>query len=518
MHWLLRYPLQRADDLVVGVARWASRATVYRHLHVLETRGLVESVLPKTPGDGKSLYYLSNLGLHVLATSLERSAHELAQRWQANEAGLLHRLSRLPTLLLLQEVVNGLVTGAAEAMTTRGRRPQLVRWTWQRDATYRFQYREQTMRLFADGVVALCIRTKQDNGGMLDQWFGLFLLFTDLDDERLMRLRLERLLCWRESPERWSTDQHMLPVLILARSPRQRDHWQRASESAALKLRLDLPSGALACLPQPKDRQINPWRLAWRTLSTDVPYHLQHLLRPLPSTALPPSLPLEEDEDEAREARATSHASAASASPGTPVRLKRLIVGDLTGRAAGLVQESREEPEVMALRLLRLTPRQWGILRLLLAHPLLSDDELGAFLNLQRKSVRCSLHGLHQLDYLQSILTGVGKRWQLCERGLRLLTTANHLHVRTLAAVSDNEGDGEMSRSEQRGAAWLLRHIRHTAGIYGFFAALARAVSREPEQALCWWVSSGTISDPMPWRPTGPDRSTSDSGSSGTSP
>lgn len=30
--WLLHYPFQRADDLVVGMARWASRATVYRHL------------------------------------------------------------------------------------------------------------------------------------------------------------------------------------------------------------------------------------------------------------------------------------------------------------------------------------------------------------------------------------------------------------------------------------------------------------------------------------------------------
>jgi len=40
-------------------------------------------------------------------------------------------MPRLPTLLVLQ--VNGLVTGAAEAMTTQGRRPQLVRWTWQRD-------------------------------------------------------------------------------------------------------------------------------------------------------------------------------------------------------------------------------------------------------------------------------------------------------------------------------------------------------------------------------------------------
>src|SRR2546421_12409167 len=61
LHWLLRYPLQRADDLVVGVARWASRATVYRHLQGLEERAFVESVLPKTPGAGKRLYHLSNL-------------------------------------------------------------------------------------------------------------------------------------------------------------------------------------------------------------------------------------------------------------------------------------------------------------------------------------------------------------------------------------------------------------------------------------------------------------------------
>ncbi|HEY6410260.1 MAG TPA: hypothetical protein VIY29_22635, partial [Ktedonobacteraceae bacterium] len=52
LQWLLHYPLQRADDLVVGVARWASRATVYRHVQKLESRGLVESVLPKTPGTG----------------------------------------------------------------------------------------------------------------------------------------------------------------------------------------------------------------------------------------------------------------------------------------------------------------------------------------------------------------------------------------------------------------------------------------------------------------------------------
>ena len=290
LHWLLHYPLQRADDLEVGVARWASRATVYRHMQALEAKGLVESVLPKTPGTGKRLYYLSNLGLHLLARHLEKPARKLAQSWQADEAGLLRLLPRLTTLLVLQEEVNGLVTHAADAMATQGRRHRLVRWNCQRDVTHRFLYREQSIRFFADSLIALCIRTQQDDGSVLDKWYGLFMLSTELDDERLMRLRLERLLCWRESPERWSSYQHMLPVLILAKSPRQRDHWQRAVEATSLKLRLEPLAGALACLSRSESTSANPWLLNWRTLSTDVPCHLQDLLRPLPREALPPSL------------------------------------------------------------------------------------------------------------------------------------------------------------------------------------------------------------------------------------
>src|SRR5712692_142331 len=103
LHWLLRYPLQRADDLVVGVARWASRATIYRHMQALEARGLVESVLPKMPGTGKRLFHLSNLGLHLLARHVNRPARKLAQSWQADEAGLLRLLPRMPTLLELQD-------------------------------------------------------------------------------------------------------------------------------------------------------------------------------------------------------------------------------------------------------------------------------------------------------------------------------------------------------------------------------------------------------------------------------
>ena len=487
LHWLLRYPLQRADDLMVGVARWASRATVYRHMHALEASGLLESVLPKTPGTGKRLYHLSNLGLHLLAVHLDSPVRQLARKWQADEVGLLHFLPRLPTLLVLQDVVNGLVDYAADAMTTQGRRPLLVRWNWQREVTHRFLYREQRMRFFADGVIALCVRTQQSESSMQDQWYGLFMLSTELDDERLMRLRLERLLCWRESTERWPSYQYMLPVLILANSQRQRDHWQRAVEATALKLRLDPLAGALACLPLGESTSVNPWLFNWRTLSTDESCHIQDLLKPLPSAAFPPSLWLEKDVDEERNAGSSSSTSAATVSSGTPIRHSRLLVGGLAKRAAQVAQDDMEEREVIALLGLRLTPCQCNILRLLLAHPLLSDEELAALLGIQQKSVRCSLYELHQLRCLEPIPTEAGKRWHLCKHGLRLIAAANHMHIRNIATMSDDGAESETSTVVQRGEAWLLQHIQHTAGIYGFFASLAQTARQESGQALCWW-------------------------------
>jgi predicted transcriptional regulator len=489
LHWLLRYPLQRADDLIVGVARWASRATVYRHVQALEARGLVESVLTKTPGSGKQLYHLSNPGLNLMARHLDTPARALARRWQADDAGLLRLLPRLPTLLLLQEVVSGLVVHAAVAMATLGRRPLLVRWTWQREVTHRFRYREQRMRFIADGAIALCVRTQRSESSTMDQWYGLFLLSTELDDERLMRLRIERLLCWRESPERWSSYQHMVPVLILARSPRQRDHWQRAVEATSLRLRLEPLTGALSCFPQLESASVNPWLLNWRTLATDESCHLQDLLKPLPHAVFPPSLCLEEGEEEPN-ARSPMSASAAPVSSGAPIRLGRLMVGNVTERAAQVSQVAQvelDEREVIALLGLRLNPRQWEILRLLLAHPLLSDEELAAFLNLQRRSVRCLLYELHHLGCLEPIAARVGKRWHFCGRGLCLIAATNRLHISNIATMPDEETERETSVLVQRGEAWLLQRIQHTAGIYGFFARLAQAARLEAGQGLWWW-------------------------------
>ncbi len=487
LHWLLHYPLQRADDLVVGVARWASRATVYRHVHALETHGLIESVLPKTPGTGKRLYHLSNPGLHLLAVHLNTPARELSHMWQADEAGLMRLLPRLQTLLVLQEVINGLVTYAADAMTIQGRRPHVVRWTWQRDVTHHFLYRDRSMRFFADGILAFLIRTQQSGGNVQDQWFGVVLLSTMLDDERLMRLRLERLMCWRESPERWSCYQHMLPVLILAKSERQREHWQRAIGASALKLHLDPLAGAMICLPPSQSTHVNPWLFNWRSLATDVPCHPQEILKVVPHSAFPSSLSLEESEEELDDAHSSSIASACARSTKASARLSHLIVGSLDNRTAQDPLDGREEREVVSLLALRLTSCQWSVLHLLLAHPLLSDEELAAFLGLQRKSARCSLYELHRLGCLEPVVTSAGKRWRLCERALRLVAAADHLHIRTIAVVPDNETDMQTPPIKQRGEAWFLQHIQHTAGIYGFFVSLTLAASMGAGHELCWW-------------------------------
>jgi Fe2+ or Zn2+ uptake regulation protein len=488
LHWLLCYPLQRADDLVVGVARWASRATVYRHIQFIAERGLIESVVPKTPGAGKHLYHLSNLGLSVLANHLNTPARDLARSFQADETGLLPLLPHLPTLLLLQGIVNGLVLHAAGAMTTQGRRPTLVRWTWQRDLLHRFQYREKRMRLFVDGCVALCIRTQQGDGITLDRWYGLLLLSTELDDERVMRLRLERLLCWRESPERWSSYQHMLPVVILARSIRQREHWQRAVESTALSLRVEPLAGALATLPSAERAQVNPWRLNWHTLATEEFCYLQDLLKPLPPVAFPSSLalPTGENEDE-RSPHSFGTSAGLSPTTGPPTRLSRLIRGNLARRAAALPLDQPVGQELIALLGLRLTPGQWCVLSLLLDHPLLSDRDLVALLALQRKSVRNVLYHLHHLGCLAALPTQAGTRWYLSEYGLRLIAAANHFHLRNLAVISGDEAGAGTITLKQRGVDWLVAHLQHTAGIYRFFAALAEAARRVSGHQLCWW-------------------------------
>ena len=483
LSWLLRYPLQRADDLVVGMARWTSRATVYRHLHQLTGYGLIESVVPKTPAEGKRLYHLSNLGLHLLAAHLGTSARTLARDWRVDDAGLMRLLPRLPIVLSVQDMVNGLVTHAAEAVTVQGRRPTLVRWNWQRDLFHRFRFRDQTVRLDVDGAVSLCAETPQADGGLKTSWYGLLLLCTTLDDEQRMQRRLERLLLWRESPERWSVYQHMLPVLVLAQSPRQADHWQQAMTQAIHHLRVAPLVGAITCLSSEEGQQQNPWQRAWRTLSTGTGCHLSDVLAPLSATALPSSL-----QTDGGDSGMNSETDDPRPCHPLPVRLSCLIRGQLTARATTRTGEGQQEPILLPLLSLQLTPMAWQVLSLLLAHPLLSTDELAALLSVQVASVRSTLSALQQPGCITPVATTDGQRWHLCERGFRLVAAANRVPLHAIAIIPDSVPATEAAQTiVQPSVPWLLRHIQHTAGVNGFFARLAQVASQQPGHALCWW-------------------------------
>src|SRR5256884_9995237 len=90
----------------------------------------------------------------------------------------------------------------------------------------------------------------------------------------------------------------MLPVLILAASLRQAEHWQHAVETSALKLHLDPLRRALAFLPELERAHENLWRLPWRTLSTNHLCHLRDRLRRAPPPHFPPFLELAGDQGE----------------------------------------------------------------------------------------------------------------------------------------------------------------------------------------------------------------------------
>ena len=61
------------------------------------------------------------------------------------------------------------------------------------------------------------------------------------------------------------------------------------------------------------------------------------------------------------------------------------------------------------------------------------------------------------------------------------------MHIRNVATMSVDRSESETSTVVQRGEAWLLQRIHHTAEIYSFFALLAQAARQEPKHVLSWW-------------------------------
>jgi hypothetical protein len=107
---------------------------------------------------------------------------------------------------------------------------------------------------------------------------------------------------------------------------------------------------------------------------------------------------------------------------------------------------------------------------------------------LRPSSARIFLTRLAHQGCLKKVSTVTGDRWHLAERGLRLLALASQTDVRNLAEVRDAMSPTAIRAIAQRGLSWLCQHSEHTAGVYGFFARLAR--SGESAQQVRWWETS----------------------------
>ncbi len=478
LQWLARYPLQRLDDLEVALAPWHSRSTISRFLSSLLADGFIETILPGM-AQGKRLYHLSHKGAVWLARS---GGSEDTLHFSTEREKLIRLLPRLPTMLPLQDCVNGLVAGAAGALTRQGRRALLVRWDWQRDYTHTFLYqaRKQPLTVHLDGALALCLRydARYPSEQPQEVWYHLFLLLCLLDDARLMRQRLDRLLRWRESAERWSVYSQMPPVLILATTPRQAERWHLVSEYVIEALHLNQIQGAVACLPSTRDKNYSPWRLNWRTLETNRPCSLHDLLVPQTDVSIPGL------------ARFTLHEPLPESKP-LPVRFSQ--------RPYDLARSStRVSPATdYHLTAFHLTPLHWSILLLLYIHPLLSTGELATFSAWQNDSLEKGLAQLRRLGYIEVKKTlemsprgRASKRWMLAEQGLLLLAAFSHWHILRLARPRVPSG-----LLQQRGLGGLLNQFPHTIGVYDFFARLSALAGH-----LRWWESGMSCARRFYWK------------------
>jgi DNA-binding MarR family transcriptional regulator len=489
--WLLHYPFQRAVDL--SLAAGISIATAYRHLGMVYNAGLIEHVMPPVLGTGTCrLYHLSNLGLQVLAAHEQVEAAELARAWSTDERGLLRLLPRLSSLVTLQECINGLVLNAPEALAYTGHRPE-VRWHWVRDYTHCFLYREKLVRFTADAALLLRVRSKTEDGkSAQEQWYSLFVLLdADIADAGWLKQRLGRLLCFRESAERWPVYQHYPPLLVLVSTPRRREWWQRSALEASATLQAAPLAGAVACVPDTdQSAPFNPWRLSWKTLATLVPCKIQHLLQPLPMEAIPPDL----WEPHVTNTLGPEVMPANDAAPQSTLSRKRdrIIVGHYMDRAkaapGGRVNDGHNEQEERALLGLCLGRRHLELLALIFTYPLLHSREIAALIDLEVSSIERYLGTLYKKGCVVPIGTSRVQHWRLSERGLRFIAAKQHVHIQRIATLEECD-KGTML--VQKGLDDLLRHVEHTSGIYGFFASLAQAATKERTQGhdhrLLWW-------------------------------
>src|SRR5579859_3610958 len=179
--WLLHHPMQRIEDMALGLQ--VSYAIIHRHLALLEQNHLVECLVPAIRvGIKARWFYLSNTGVLAAARQEGADARRLARAWGADERGLLHLLPRFHFLASLQKIVNSLVVYAPTIFAHPGGRRAMLSWTWTRDYRHRFLFHKHPAGCQADAVIVFQRRsqTSQESREPSLPFYGCF-LFLDTD-------------------------------------------------------------------------------------------------------------------------------------------------------------------------------------------------------------------------------------------------------------------------------------------------------------------------------------------------
>jgi DNA-binding MarR family transcriptional regulator len=483
VRWLLRYPLQRVEDIVLALE--VSTNTIYRHLTKLVGEGLVEYVTPSLSVKTTCrLYYLSNAGLLVTAEEEQADARSLARLWDANEQGILRLFPRVPALVRLQNLVNGLVTQAPAMLAHTGGHQVKLTWHWMRDYEHDFLSKGNSLRLSADAVLLLGRKANARGVSGTEHYCALLFLdpgFVGGHDRQLIMQKLEALVRYRRSPERGDGSQPFPPVVVLVQTLRQREIWQQCAAQVATALSATPLIGAIAAVPLQETLDA-VWTLPWQKLAVPAACRLRDLFVPLPREALLPDLFKQRKGEE----------TASSA-----LKKRRILHGDFSRRAKELslafidpVSNNHEqEREVVALLSMLLSQRHLELLDFLYAHPLLDTKELATLLNLQADSVARYLYELRRYGWIEKCDIERGRRWHIADRGLRLIAASHHCLLSHIAESILGESEEMLV---QHGIPLLKKSIARTTGIYALFTALHRhAHTQSGDHSLLWWETGG---------------------------
>lgn len=466
--WLLCHPLQREGDLALLTTPQMSRSTIHRLLERLIADGQVERCSPagrSASRTARPLYFLTHVGLLAIARDLHTDPVQLAEQWGANEAGVLNLLGRLGGLLMLQNLINSLVAHAPERLAEQGHRASLT-WYWRRDWSHAFLSRGRKKRCAVDATL-LFAQEGAAPGGQ-DAFYPVFLLVDAglhaPNDRLMLEQRLEQILNYRESNERLFCYQAFPPLLVLAPTLRQCEHWQRAVDALAARRRVTPLCGAIVAL-SPQQVIGSGWSLPWLDLSTRAVRRIEDLLVSVPPEAIPPGfLPVQPPPLV------------------VPPKPPRLVLGHYRQRAT--LQASRTpdptNPTAVQLFSTRLSQAQRDLLLPFYAHPLLSIEEFARFTGMKYATAARAFSDLGRLGTITRVDTRCGHRWQLSALGLRVMAAILHVPVQHVAETTP---DGTLM---QRGLAPLARLINHTAGVYHFMAELHRAAAEQGHRIL-WW-------------------------------